>query len=122
MNQRVSLVAKGIEFGAITARPDGTVDSSELDGIDEDLIIKPFHQKGVVTSLRQFTNNAVNHHHGMQSSERFGGGVDADDDGFVDELTVGDITALTMWQAILAVPGRVLPTRRHARARRSGCR
>jgi hypothetical protein len=62
-----------------------------------------------VISLRQFTNNAFNHHHGMQSEERFGSGVDADGDGFVNELTRADITAASVFQATLPVPGRVIP-------------
>ncbi|MGH9454268.1 MAG: di-heme oxidoredictase family protein, partial [Terriglobia bacterium] len=40
--------------------------------------------------------------------ERFGGDVDADGDGFVNELTIADITAITVFQATLAVPGRVV--------------
>src|SRR5205814_9498993 len=36
------------------------------------LIIRPLHQVGNVVSLRQFSNNAFNHHHGMQAEERFG--------------------------------------------------
>ncbi|MBL8840544.1 MAG: hypothetical protein JNL90_03325 [Planctomycetes bacterium] len=103
------LVAKGVDFGSITAHSDGSLDTSAVDGVDANLVIKPFHQKGVVTSLREFTNNAMNHHHGMQSSERFGAGVDADADGMVDELTAGDITAATLWQATLPAPGQVLP-------------
>jgi hypothetical protein len=30
------------------------------------------HQAANVVSLREFTNNAFNQHHGMQSTERFG--------------------------------------------------
>ncbi len=97
------LVAKGVHFGAITVMPDGRVDPSEIEGVDWDLIIKPFHQKGAVVSLREFSNNAMNHHHGMQSEERFEG--DADGDGVERELTVGDITAVTIFQAALAAPG-----------------
>ena len=41
-------------------------------GVNADLVVRPFHQKGVVVSLREFTNNAYNHHHGIQSVERFG--------------------------------------------------
>jgi hypothetical protein len=103
------LVTKGVSFGRITAYPSGIVDTNEVEGIDRDLIIKPFHQKGVVVSLRQFTVNAMNHHHGMQASERFGDGVDADQDGVMDELTRGDITAITLFQATLPVPVFVLP-------------
>ena len=60
-------------------------------------------------SLRQFTNNAYNHHHGIQSEERFGRGVDADGDGVVNELTRADVTTVTIFQATLPVPGRVIP-------------
>ena len=97
------LEAKGVQFGAITVLPDGRVDPSAIQGVDWDLVIKPFHQKGAVVSLREFSNNAMNHHHGMQSEERFDG--DADGDGVNRELTVGDITAVTVFQAALAAPG-----------------
>jgi cytochrome c peroxidase len=103
------LVTKGISFGKITARPDGSVDGSAIEGVDGDLVIRPFHQKGVVPSVRQFTVNAFNHHHGMQASERYGDGVDFDKDGVADELTRGDITAVTVFQTSLEVPGQVIP-------------
>jgi hypothetical protein len=98
------LVSKGISFGEVTVLPDGRVDPSGIEGVDWDLIVKPFHQKGAVVSLREFSNNAMNHHHGMQSTERFGAGNDADNDGVADELSVGDITAVTIYQAALAAP------------------
>jgi cytochrome c peroxidase len=109
-----SLMAKGVSFGSITVLPDGKVDPSAIEGIDWDLIVKPFHQKGAVVSLREFTNNAMNHHHGMQSVERFGEDTDPDQDGVVNELTVGDITATTIFQAALNTPGRVIPERYQA--------
>jgi CxxC motif-containing protein (DUF1111 family) len=104
------LSSKGVSFGSITAQPDGSLDTGAVEGVDADLVVKPFHQKGVVVSLREFTNNAMNHHHGMQTSERFGAGADPDADGFTDELTEGDVTAVTLFQAMLPVPGVVLPT------------
>ena len=91
-----------------TARRQGR--SDQIDGVDWDLIIKPFHQKGAVVSIREFTNNAMNHHHGMQSVERFGAGVDPDLDGVVDELSVGDVTAATVFQAALRAPGVASPS------------
>jgi CxxC motif-containing protein (DUF1111 family) len=62
-----------------------------------------------VVSLRQFTTNAFHHHHGMQAEERFGAGADHDGDGFINELTLADITAATLFQVAMAVPGRVIP-------------
>ncbi|HKW97194.1 MAG TPA: di-heme oxidoredictase family protein [Bryobacteraceae bacterium] len=115
-----ALVSKGISFGAIARHPDGTWDTSGVVGISApslvsigagsppSLIIRPLHQAANVISLRQFTNNAFNHHHGMQAEERFGLGVDADGDGFVNELTRADITAASVFQATLPAPGRVI--------------
>lgn len=61
-------------------------------------------------SLRQFTVNAMNDHHGMQASERFGadwtGTDDFDGDGHADEMSPGQISALVAWQATLAAPTR----------------
>jgi hypothetical protein len=58
-----------------------------------------------VVSLREFTNNAFNHHHGIQSTERFGKDTDPDGDGHMNEMTRADVTAATLFQAQLPVPG-----------------
>ncbi|MFM7297952.1 MAG: thiol oxidoreductase, partial [Planctomycetota bacterium] len=115
----VALVAKGISFGQLARAADGSYDASGVTGLSAgsvatpsgakpSLVLKPFHQAGAVTSLRQFSNNAFNHHHGIQSVERFGAG-DVDGDGFATEMTVADVTAVTLFQAALPVPGRVIP-------------
>ena len=57
--------------------------------------IHEFIQKGVIASLRDFSNISMNHHHGMQSEELAGFNSDLDRDGIVNELTEGDITAIT---------------------------
>jgi hypothetical protein len=107
------LETKGIRFGSITAYPDGHVNAGGVEGVDADLVVRPFHQSGGVVSLREFTVNAMNHHHGMQAVERFGATrtatADFDQDGVPDELTVGDITAVTIWQASLNMPGQRIP-------------
>ncbi|GAC1436848.1 MAG: hypothetical protein NVSMB68_08880 [Thermoanaerobaculia bacterium] len=114
--QSAPLVSKGISYGTLSRRTDGSWDTSAVTGLPApslatksgppNLIIRPFHQAGAVISLRQFTNNAFNHHHGMQSTERFGVDTDPDGDGVFNELTRADITATAMYQATLAVPGR----------------
>jgi hypothetical protein len=103
------LLTKGVSFGSILVSPAGAVDTAGVIGVNTDLVIRPFHQKGVVVSLREFSNNAFNHHHGMQSVERFGPD-DPDGDGVRGELSTGDITAATIWQAALNVPGQVIPS------------
>ena len=103
------LRTKGVAFGLITARPDGTLNTDEVDGVAADLIIRPFMQKGTIVSLREFAVKAMNQHFGMQASERFGDSVDHDADGLADELTRGDMTALVLFQATLPAPFKVVP-------------
>ena len=118
------LTSKDISYGRIARRGDGTWDTSAVEGIPATslvstgasdpptLVIRPFHQSGTVISLREFTNQAFNHHLGIQSEERFGAGADPDGDGFEDELTRADVTAAAIFQATLPVPGRVIPNDR----------
>jgi len=114
------LVTKGVSFGELTHNVDGTWETSAVEGLPvssmaanggtpPSLVVMPFHQAGAVISLRQFTNNAFNHHHGIQATERFGDATDPDADGFTDEMTRADVTAVSVYQATLAVPGRVIP-------------
>lgn len=116
-----ALISKGVSYGTISRNGSGAWNVSLVEGLPAqsltttgpadppNLIIRPFHQSGSVVSIRQFTNNAFNHHLGMQTAERFGDGVDADGDGFVNELTRADITATSVFQATLPVPGQVIP-------------
>lgn len=104
------LSSKGVSFGSIAARPDGIVDFAKLEGVDQDLVIRPLSHKGVIVSLRQFTVNALNTHHGIQAAERFGvrwtGTADFDGDEVADEIGEGDVSALVAWMATRAAPGR----------------
>ena len=112
----MSLSSKGVGFGAITASPDGVLDTTQVEGVNPDLVIRPFMQKGTIVSLREFTVKAMNQHFGMQASERFGDAVDHDGDGMADELSRGDISALVIFQAMLPPPGRIIPDHPRARA------
>lgn len=115
------LVSKGISFGTLARRMDGMWDASKVQGLPRlsilaplpieppSLVIRPWHQVANVISLREFSNTAFNHHHGIQSTERFGVNTDLDGDGFTNEMTRADVTAVSVYQATLAVPGRVIP-------------
>jgi len=115
------LVAKGIHFGKLTLTRAGLWDTSQVEGLGRlsllstdahnppTLVIRPWHQASHVVSLREFTNTAFNHHHGIQSTERFGLETDPDGDGFTNEMTRADVTAVTVFQATRQVPGRVIP-------------
>ncbi len=115
------LVAKGIHFGKLTLTKQGLWDTSQVEGLGRlsllttgsnnppTLAIRPWHQASNLISLRDFTNTAFNQHHGIQSTERFGLDTDPDGDGFKNEMTRADVTAVTIYQAVLQVPGRVIP-------------
>ncbi len=118
--ESVDLISKGVSYGTLARSADGSWDVSGVEGLvppslqsggpdsPPNLIIRPFHQASAVVSLREFTNGAMNHHHGIQSIERFGEG-DIDGDGFDNNLSIADMTAVSAWQAQLSVPGRVIP-------------
>ncbi|HEY2381804.1 MAG TPA: di-heme oxidoredictase family protein [Terriglobia bacterium] len=105
-NVPAHLTAKGIDFGDIIAHGDGAVDTTGVRGVSGDLVVRPFHQNGAAVSLRQFTNEGMNQHLGLQSQELFGIDTDPDGDGVRNELTIGDITAIALFQAQLGTPGR----------------
>jgi hypothetical protein len=116
-----SLMSKGVHFGSISRDGEGQWDVSKVEGLPAvslstrgprdppSLIIRPFHQAGRVVSIREFSNNAFNQHHGIQAEERFGTGKDPDGVGFTNELTRADMTAVVMFQATLPVPVEIVP-------------
>ena len=61
-----SLSAKGIQYGAITARPDGSLDTSAVQGVDPDLRVRPFFAHGGTISIREFIAGAMNNEMGFQ--------------------------------------------------------
>ena len=61
------LISKGIHYGQITARPNGTVDTSQLSGVDADLRVKPFFHHGGTISIHEFVVGAFNDEMGMQA-------------------------------------------------------
>ena len=119
--QTKDLFSKGIHYGKVTLTKAGLWDTSKVEGLPRlsllstmssnppTLVIRPWHQAANAVSIREFTNTAFNQHHGIQSTERFGIDTDPDGDGFTNELTRADVTAVSVFQAALQVPGRVIP-------------
>jgi hypothetical protein len=64
----VKLMSKGISFGTITGRPDGSVDTSKVEGVDADLRVRPFFAEGSTMSIREFIVGALHNEMGLSAS------------------------------------------------------
>jgi hypothetical protein len=108
------LGSKGVSYGTIGATADASgevvFDLSGLQGVDPDLVIRPIGWKGTVPTVRLLVFAAASIAMGMQADEfvwRLPGGEqggDLDGDGVTGELSVGDITAMTVYTAGLSTP------------------
>jgi len=65
----VALAAKGIRYGTLVARANGTVDTSGVRGVDTDLRVRPFFAQGGSFSIRQFVVGAFNDEMGLQAPD-----------------------------------------------------
>ena len=93
---REAISAKGVHFGYLTAYPDGRVDAEALEGVDPDLVVKPFGWKGRMATVREMVEESLRVHHGMQSTHLVAHGApdllgdgppdDPDGDGVVAEV------------------------------------
>ena len=108
-NALVPLVTKGVSFGLLSH--DGIdFDYSAVEGVDGDLVVKPFGRKGEFATVRGFDVDALQFHFGMQAVERVGENVDADGDGVVNEITVGELSVLHVHNVSLPRPTGWLKT------------
>jgi Di-haem oxidoreductase, putative peroxidase len=108
------LTSKGTRFGRIaaTATADGQIgfDTSAVVGIDPDLVVRPMGWKGDAPMVRNVTVGAAAGGMGMIGDElvwkKAGAGKhpDVDGDGVGRELSVGDITAMTVYTAAQETP------------------
>ena len=108
------LTSKGTRFGVIaaTAKADGQVefDISKVVGLDPDLVVRPMGWKGDAPMVRNITLGAAAGGMGMIGDElvwkKAGAGKhpDVDGDGVGRELSVGDITAMTIYTAAQETP------------------
>lgn len=84
------LGSKGIFYGSIKANPDGTLDTSKVEGVDSDLRVKPFFAEGSAFSIRQFIVGALHNEMGLEASSD------------------PDITAASQGQRVVTPSGMVL--------------
>ena len=59
------LTSKGISYGHITSMPDGKLDTSLVEGVDEDLRVRPFFHHGGTISIREFVVGALKNEMGL---------------------------------------------------------
>ncbi|QPJ63786.1 MAG: thiol oxidoreductase-like protein [Candidatus Nitronauta litoralis] len=67
--EQIRLKSKGIHYGKLTANPDGTVDTSQVKGINPDLRVRPFFAEGGTVSIREFVVGALSAEMGLQSAD-----------------------------------------------------
>jgi cytochrome c553 len=120
----VTLEAKGVNFGSLSATRAAsspcqvTYNTNAVRGVDFQpsvdnpaapvaLIVRPFQWKGSVPFLRDFNRGAAHNELGMQAVEVVGDS-DGDADGVRGELTIGDLTALTVYMAAQPRPTTLL--------------
>jgi mono/diheme cytochrome c family protein len=122
-NVTVTLNAKTRGFGSVVARPDGTVDFTNLSkAVDSDLVVKPFGWKGREATIRRFIEGGFRVHFGMQTepsvnkhcitpnTNTFGTGAncqDPDADGVVKEISDGQLSATSVYLGLLGTPVRL---------------
>ena len=64
-----ALVGKTTNYGTITAHPDGTVDTSNVHGVNADLRVRPFFAQGGTISIREFLVGAFNAEMGVEAPD-----------------------------------------------------
>src|SRR5579871_694804 len=63
------LLTKGVSFGSITAYPDGSVDTSNVSGVNPDLRVRPFFAEGTTISIREFLVGAFRNEMGLMAAD-----------------------------------------------------
>jgi hypothetical protein len=99
----VQLETHGVYFGELVYS-DGAFDVSAVEGIDSDLVVRPFGRKGEFATVRGFDEGAMMFHFGMQPVESVGADVDADNDGVFNEIQIGEMSALVIFNTTLERP------------------
>jgi len=61
------LVSKTVQYGSITAHPNGTLDTSGVVGVNPDLRVRPFFAQGKTISMREFLVGALKAEMGLEA-------------------------------------------------------
>ena len=97
--------SNGVSFGTLIAFPDGSLDVSGVQGVEnqdnfflltKQFQVAPFYSKAEVGFLRIMSSTSPT---GMQSPEMYPSHIDGDNDGVVGEFSTGDTTAITVYSA-----------------------
>ncbi len=110
----VEMVSKGVSFGTVQFTRDGRMKRGSLEGIDPDLVVRPFGWKGTSATLAEFIAESTALHFGITTAEtlatnaqaRYPLEVAADASA---ELSAGQLTALVVYVAALDVPQVIAP-------------
>jgi hypothetical protein len=65
----LNLTSKGISYGRIRAFPNGTVDTSQVQGVNADLRVRPFFAEGGTISMREFAIGAFKAEMGLEAPD-----------------------------------------------------
>lgn len=113
------LITHGVDFGVIRAMSDGRVEASEVEGVDRDLIVRPFGWKGHQPTIRAMAAESFRIHMGILTSADqarvasgeldpaiYGEGdmFDIDSDGVSVEIEDGMLTTMVGYLAQLEIP------------------
>ena len=108
------LSAKGSDFGVFittynAANNSFADDYSQVVGVEDDLVVRPFQWKGIASSVRHFVRDALDFHFSLQAVEKVGH-IDCDKDSGINEVSVGNVSALTSFVAMTRPPAQQLPS------------
>lgn len=121
--QTIALATHGVSFGTLVVHADGSLDTSRVEGVDADLVVRPFGWRGTEARLRRVVEEAARVHSGLQSTvlaaadqvhpdpARLGEGpwYDPDEDAVSREIEEGTLTTVAVYLALLEVPVVLAP-------------
>ena len=111
----VALSSKGVSFGRLLVDPEGQVDTSLVEGVDADLVVRPFGWKGNFATLDEFIRESFHSHFGVQAdaliaarnrvaSPTLGDGPVEDPDGDGVERELSDALLLSVITYLAGLP------------------